>query len=382
MPEPRAQEARFNRLYERHFDAVRAYAWRRAPSLADEIVAETFLVAWRRLPEVPDDALPWLIGVARNVRANLHRSDRRRDALVQRLGPEPPAERRPAGHRRRAGRAARRARRPLGGRPRGPAPDRLGRPRSRPGGPGARLLARQRRRPALPGAPQARRRSSRRRGRRCQRPTASRRCLQCRLLTFSSSCAATIRPAGSRPHPAEARERLRQAILAEQVPARSRRASRRRLRLVLVAAVLALVLAAAGVGLCSRRSSTPPRPCASDFAEVTADDPAPSRRGLGRAGPGRERLVRSGGGAHDGAQWQADLRLVRVLERGRLGPDARRRSPASSASGRRCSPVAPARSEDEGGHHASSLRGYDADDRGDEARRGTTLVRQYLRANC
>jgi RNA polymerase sigma factor (sigma-70 family) len=92
MPEPRAQEARFNRLYERHFDAVRAYAWRRAPGLADEIVAETFLVAWRRLPDVPDDALPWLIGVARNVRANLRRSDRRRDALVQRLGPEPAAD--------------------------------------------------------------------------------------------------------------------------------------------------------------------------------------------------------------------------------------------------------------------------------------------------
>ena len=63
---------------------------RRVPGLADEIVAETFLVAWRRLDEVPDDALPWLLGVARNVRANLHRSDRRRDALVQRLGPERP----------------------------------------------------------------------------------------------------------------------------------------------------------------------------------------------------------------------------------------------------------------------------------------------------
>jgi RNA polymerase sigma-70 factor (ECF subfamily) len=37
---------------------------------------------------VPDDALPWLIGVARNVRANLRRSDRRRDALAQRLEPE------------------------------------------------------------------------------------------------------------------------------------------------------------------------------------------------------------------------------------------------------------------------------------------------------
>jgi RNA polymerase sigma-70 factor, ECF subfamily len=92
MPEPRSEEARFNLLYERHFDAVRAYAWRRAPSLADEIVAETFLVAWRRLDDVPDDALPWLFGVARNVRANLHRTDRRQDALVRRLGPEPAAE--------------------------------------------------------------------------------------------------------------------------------------------------------------------------------------------------------------------------------------------------------------------------------------------------
>ena len=37
---------------------------------------------------MPEDALPWLLGVARNVRANLRRGDRRRDALVERLGPE------------------------------------------------------------------------------------------------------------------------------------------------------------------------------------------------------------------------------------------------------------------------------------------------------
>jgi RNA polymerase sigma-70 factor (ECF subfamily) len=88
MTEAGPREARFNRVYELHLDAVRAYAWRRAPGVADEVVAETFLVAWRRLEEVPDDALPWLIGVARNVRANLRRSDRRRDALAQRLEPE------------------------------------------------------------------------------------------------------------------------------------------------------------------------------------------------------------------------------------------------------------------------------------------------------
>lgn len=89
MAQAEPREARFNRLYELHLDAVRAYAWRRAPGLADDIVAETFLVAWRRLDEVPDDSLPWLIGVARNVRANLRRADRRREALVERLGAEP-----------------------------------------------------------------------------------------------------------------------------------------------------------------------------------------------------------------------------------------------------------------------------------------------------
>jgi DNA-directed RNA polymerase specialized sigma24 family protein len=56
MREAGPREARFNRVYELHLDAVRAYAWRRAPGVADEVVAETFLVAWRRLEEVPVDA--------------------------------------------------------------------------------------------------------------------------------------------------------------------------------------------------------------------------------------------------------------------------------------------------------------------------------------
>ena len=92
MQAAEGRERRFNRLYERHFDAVRAYAWRRDSSLADEIVAETFLVVWRRLDDVPADPLPWLIGVARQVRLNLRRGDRRRDALSRRLCVEPAAE--------------------------------------------------------------------------------------------------------------------------------------------------------------------------------------------------------------------------------------------------------------------------------------------------
>jgi len=79
------REERFNQLYDDHFEAVRRYVWRRDPSLCDAVLAETFLVAWRRLDEMPQDARPWLIGVARNVRLNVRRSARRQHALSNHL---------------------------------------------------------------------------------------------------------------------------------------------------------------------------------------------------------------------------------------------------------------------------------------------------------
>ncbi len=87
-----SREARFNRLYEANLDRLRAYAWRRDPQHAEEIVAETFLVAWRGLERVPADAFPWLVGVARNVRLNLRRGERRRGVLEQRIAAEPSPE--------------------------------------------------------------------------------------------------------------------------------------------------------------------------------------------------------------------------------------------------------------------------------------------------
>src|SRR5258707_15256941 len=84
-PEPMEPEERFNRLHEAHFDAVRRYLWRREPALADDILAETFLVAWRRLDDVPADARPWLIGVPRNNRLNPPRSIPRQHAVTSRL---------------------------------------------------------------------------------------------------------------------------------------------------------------------------------------------------------------------------------------------------------------------------------------------------------
>lgn len=65
---------------------VRAYALRRTTAAsADDVVADTFLVAWRRLDAVPDPALPWLLGVARRVLANRRRGEGRAAALRKRL---------------------------------------------------------------------------------------------------------------------------------------------------------------------------------------------------------------------------------------------------------------------------------------------------------
>jgi RNA polymerase sigma factor (sigma-70 family) len=80
------RRARFEALFAAHYWAVRAYALRRVgASLAEDVLADTFLVAWRRLDHVPDDALPWLFGVARRVIANHLRGERRHGELINRL---------------------------------------------------------------------------------------------------------------------------------------------------------------------------------------------------------------------------------------------------------------------------------------------------------
>ncbi|MDA0173538.1 sigma-70 family RNA polymerase sigma factor [Solirubrobacter taibaiensis] len=78
------RQARFEALFDEHYEAVHRYALRRAePPLAEEVVNEAFLVAWRRLDEVPEEPLPWLYGTAKHVLAN-----RRRDAArhARRIG--------------------------------------------------------------------------------------------------------------------------------------------------------------------------------------------------------------------------------------------------------------------------------------------------------
>jgi len=53
--------------------------------MADDVVAEVFVVCWRRFDEMPAEPLPWLLGVARHVLLTLRRAEHRRDALHTRL---------------------------------------------------------------------------------------------------------------------------------------------------------------------------------------------------------------------------------------------------------------------------------------------------------
>jgi RNA polymerase sigma-70 factor (ECF subfamily) len=63
-----------------------AFALRRvAADDAEDVVAETFLVAWRRLESLPAEPLPWLLGIARKVIATRRRGNTRLSNLYNRL---------------------------------------------------------------------------------------------------------------------------------------------------------------------------------------------------------------------------------------------------------------------------------------------------------
>jgi RNA polymerase sigma-70 factor, ECF subfamily len=90
---------RFDALFAAYSSDLVAYCGWRAASRSDaqDAVAEVFLTAWRRFDDVPDGdaARVWLYATARRVLANQRRSNRRRDALHERLKREaaPPAAR-------------------------------------------------------------------------------------------------------------------------------------------------------------------------------------------------------------------------------------------------------------------------------------------------
>jgi len=94
MVETLTPDEYFRQLYALHAGPVLNYFKRRTDSeTAQDCTAETFLVAWRRIDDVPEQALPWLYGVARRVLQNQRRSGGRMARLVSRLqGLESPPE--------------------------------------------------------------------------------------------------------------------------------------------------------------------------------------------------------------------------------------------------------------------------------------------------
>ena len=84
MAQNPSQDAMFRQVYDTHVAAVRDYCFRRLPaSEANDAVAEVFVALWRRIDEMPDneERKLWLVGIARNVVRNAHRSSRRRRRL-------------------------------------------------------------------------------------------------------------------------------------------------------------------------------------------------------------------------------------------------------------------------------------------------------------
>lgn len=63
-----SRDQRFATLVEPHLPALRAFADRRAPDLADDVMSEVGVVAWRRLDDLPAGReRAWLFGVTRTV---------------------------------------------------------------------------------------------------------------------------------------------------------------------------------------------------------------------------------------------------------------------------------------------------------------------------
>ncbi|MCO8274906.1 sigma-70 family RNA polymerase sigma factor [Actinoplanes sp. TRM 88003] len=79
-------EERFRALHAATYTDLLRFVKRRIPDDdADGVVSAAFLVAWRRFGDRPDDARPWLFGIARNILANQARSRLRRGAVDVRM---------------------------------------------------------------------------------------------------------------------------------------------------------------------------------------------------------------------------------------------------------------------------------------------------------
>ncbi len=83
----------FGEIFDRHFAEIHRYLGRRVgAALADELAAETFVVAFRlrgRYERHALDSRPWLFGIAANLTRRHWRTERRRLRAYARTGADP-----------------------------------------------------------------------------------------------------------------------------------------------------------------------------------------------------------------------------------------------------------------------------------------------------
>ena len=78
MTAPTDPQQWLDRIWALHSGPVFAYAARRVGrERAEDVVADTFVVAWRHREQRPEKDLPWLLGVARRVIGESYRADER-----------------------------------------------------------------------------------------------------------------------------------------------------------------------------------------------------------------------------------------------------------------------------------------------------------------
>jgi RNA polymerase sigma-70 factor, ECF subfamily len=80
------EEERFRALFGEHYRAVARFVRMRGHGSgdADDIIAGTFEVVWRQMDKVPEgrEALPWLLGIARNLSRNAWRKSQNEASFV------------------------------------------------------------------------------------------------------------------------------------------------------------------------------------------------------------------------------------------------------------------------------------------------------------